>query len=296
MEVIHHHCKIVKRSAGKSAVAAAAYRAGERLHNKYDGMTHDYTKRRGVVYTDILLPSHAPKSFMDREILWNSVEQVEKASNSQLAREVEFSLPNNLDRKTQIQMVRRHVQTQFVSKGMCADIAIHDKGDGNPHAHILLTMRPLEKNGAWGMKAKREYILDKKGQRIPLKSGDFKSRKISMTNWDNKDNAQRWHSAWATVCNREFERIGSDRRVTHLSYADQGLLIEPTKHLGWEAHQVKKKGGRTELGDKNQENTPKKPTISASTNNHAHIRLTTNLPTQITSLGFLKNVSLRRKS
>jgi len=253
MEVIHHHCKIVKRSAGKSAVAAAAYRAGERLHNKYDGMTHDYTRRRGVVYTDILLPSHAPKSFMDRGTLWNSVEQVEKASNSQLAREVEFSLPNNLDRKTQIQMVRRHVQTQFASKGMCADIAIHDKGDGNPHAHILLTMRLLEKNGDWGMKAKREYILDKHGQRIQLKSGDFKSRKISMTDWDSKDNAERWHSAWAIACNREFERVGSDRRVTHQSYADQGLSIEPTKHLGWEAHQVEKRGGYSDISHKNQE-------------------------------------------
>ena len=128
MEVIHHHCKIVKRSAGKSAVAASAYRAGEKLHNKYDGMTHDYTRRRGVIFADIQLPSHAPKAFKDRETLWNSVEQIEKASNSQLAREVEFSLPNNLDRKTQIQMVRQHVQTQFVDKGMCADIAIHDKG------------------------------------------------------------------------------------------------------------------------------------------------------------------------
>jgi len=92
------------------------------LHNRYDGVTHDYTRRRGVVYTDILLPSHAPESFSDRGILWNSVEEIEKASNSQLAREIEFSLPNNLDRKTQIQMVSSHVKTQFVDKGMCADV------------------------------------------------------------------------------------------------------------------------------------------------------------------------------
>jgi len=243
----------VKRSAGKSAVAAAAYRAAERLHNKYDGVTHDYSRRRGVVFTDIILPSHAPKSFRNREELWNSVEKIEKASNSQLAREVEFSLPNNLNRKTQIQMVCRHVRSQFVEKGMCADIAIHDKGDGNPHAHVLLTMRPLEKDGKWGMKSKRDYVLDKDGQRIRLKSGDYKTRKIRSTDWDDRGNAEKWHEAWAFACNRELERVGSERRVTNQSYADQGLLIEPTKHLGWEAHQIAKKGGRSRRNDENHE-------------------------------------------
>jgi len=252
MEVIHQHAKVVQRSKGRSAVAAAAYRAGEKLHNQYDGITHDYTRRRGVVFTDILLPSNAPITFRDRETLWNSVEKIEKASNSQLARDVEFSLPVELDRQTQIRLVRAHVREQFVNHGMCADVAIHDKGDGNPHAHILLTMRPLEPDGNWGLKSKREYVLNDYGERIPLPSGDFKTRKISLTNWDDKGNAERWHEAWANACNRELERFQTDRRFTNKSYHDQSILLEPTVHIGKTANQMEKRGERSELGDINR--------------------------------------------
>ena len=139
-----YHCNIgiVSRGKGKSAVAAAAYRSGEKITNEWDGMTHDYTRKRGVVHTEILLPPHAPPSFSDRATLWNSVELYEKTGNAQLAREIDAALPIELSREEQIRLVREYCSSQFVSRGMCVDYAIHDTGKGNPHCHIMLTMRP----------------------------------------------------------------------------------------------------------------------------------------------------------
>ena len=163
-----YHCsiKIISRGKGKSAVAAAAYRSGEKLTNEYDGITHDYTRKGGIVHTEILLPDNAPPSFSDRSVLWNAVERIEKAKNAQLAREIEIALPHELTREQGISLVREYVKDNFVTVGMCADVCLHDKNDGNPHAHILLTMRPIEQDGAWGVKQKKEYILDKDGNKI----------------------------------------------------------------------------------------------------------------------------------
>ena len=160
-----YHCsiKIISRGKGKSAVGAAAYRSGEKLTNNYDGIIHDYTRKSGIAYTEIMLPAHAPPEFMNRSVLWNAVEQIEKSKNSQLAREIEIAIPKELPTEQQISLVREYVKDNFVSVGMCADFAIHDKADGNPHAHILLTMRPLEQDGQWGAKSKKEYIIDKNG-------------------------------------------------------------------------------------------------------------------------------------
>ena len=130
------------------------------------------------------------------------MEKTEKARNSQLAREVEVALPVELDREQQIQLVRDYVTENFVSAGMCADIAIHDKEDGNPHAHIMLTMRPLAESGEWGAKSRKEYILDKDGQRVKLKNGTFKTRKINTVDWNDKEKAEVWRKAWADVTNR----------------------------------------------------------------------------------------------
>ena len=132
-----YHCsiKIVSRGKGKSAVAAAAYRSGEKLTNEWDGLTHDYTKKGGVVHSEILLPAHAPPAFSDRSTLWNSVELSEKSNNAQLAREVEIALPVELSREEQTRLVREYCSSQFVSKGMIADFNLHDTGGGNPHAH-----------------------------------------------------------------------------------------------------------------------------------------------------------------
>ena len=129
----------MSRGKGKSAVAAAAYRSGEKLTNEWDGMTHDYTRKGGVVHTEIMLPPHAPPSFADRSTLWNSVELYEKAGNAQLAREIDAALPIELSREEQIRLVREYCSSQFVSRGMCVDFVIHDTNSGNPHCHIMLT-------------------------------------------------------------------------------------------------------------------------------------------------------------
>ena len=136
IDFCHIPVSIIKRSAGRSAVAAAAYRSGTKLTNEWDGMTHDYTRKGGIVHAEIMLPAHAPPEFADRSILWNSVEQIEKARDSQLAREIEAALPRELSGEQQLALVRAYVKDNFVDKGMCADFAIHDKGTGNPHVHM----------------------------------------------------------------------------------------------------------------------------------------------------------------
>lgn len=168
MAIYHCSIKIIKRSQGRSAVAAAAYRSGQKLTNEWDGITHDYTKKGGIVHSEILLPAHAPPEFSDRSTLWNSVEKIEKSRNAQLAREIEIALPAEIDRHSQIRLVRKYVQDIFVSAGMCADFSIHDKGDGNPHAHIMLTLRPLLENSEWGAKCRKEYNLDGLNKRLSM--------------------------------------------------------------------------------------------------------------------------------
>ena len=235
-----------------SAVGASAYRSGEVLKNEYDGITHDFTRKRGIVHTEILLPPHAPPDFADRSTLWNSVEKIEKSKNSQLAREIEVALPIELDREQQIQLVRDYVQKNFVSVGMCADIAIHDKETGNPHAHIMLTMRPLEQSGEWGAKSKKEYILDKNGQRIKLKNGSFKSRKIDTVDWNTKEKAEVWREAWADSVNRSLAEQGIQEKVDHRSYERQGIEQIPSVHMGVSATQMERRGIVTEKGNKNR--------------------------------------------
>lgn len=253
MAIYHCNIKIISRGKGRSAVAASAYRSGETLTNDYDGVTHDFTRKRGIVHTEILLPSHAPPGFADRSVLWNSVEKVEKSKNSQLAREIEVAVPIELSREKQIQLVRDYALDNFVSAGMCADIAIHDKGDGNPHAHIMLTMRPITESGEWGAKSKKEYILDEKGQRIKQKNGGFKSRKIDTVDWNNKENAELWRKAWADCVNRFLEEQDIHEKVDHRSYERQGIEQIPTIHVGVAATQMERRGVMTEKGERNRQ-------------------------------------------
>ena len=146
MAIYNCSIKIIGRSSGKSAVASSAYRSGTKLLDKETGQVHDYTRKAGVIYHEVSLCKNAPKEYENREILWNAVHEVEKASNAQLAREIEIALPIEFDNTLQKEAIREYVQT-FVEEGMCADWALHNKGDGNPHAHILLTTRPIKGNG-----------------------------------------------------------------------------------------------------------------------------------------------------
>ena len=250
--IYHCNISIVSRGKGKSAVAAAAYRSGEKLTNEWDGMTHDYTRKGGVVHTEIMLPPHAPPSFSDRSTLWNSVELYEKAGNAQLAREIDAALPIELSREEQIRLVREYCSSQFVSRGMCVDYAIHDTGKGNPHCHIMLTMRPLDERGAWAAKSKKEYDLDENGERIRLPSGRYKTHKVDLTGWNDKGNAPLWRKAWADLTNDFLERNGSPQRIDHRSNAERGIDEIPTVHMGVAACQMEKKGIATEKGELNR--------------------------------------------
>ena len=249
-----YHCsiKIVSRGKGKSAVAAAAYRSGEKLTNEWDGLTHDYTKKGGVVHSEILLPAHAPPAFSDRSTLWNSVELSEKSNNAQLAREVEIALPVELSREEQTRLVREYCSSQFVSKGMIADFNLHDTGGGNPHAHILLTMRPLDENGAWLPKSKKEYVLDENGEKIRLPSGRYKTRKVDLVDWNNRENAEVWRRTWADLTNEFLAQNNCPERIDHRSYERQGIDQIPTVHVGVSATQMEKKGIVTERGELNR--------------------------------------------
>ena len=250
--IYHCNISIISRGKGKSAVAAAAYRSGEKITNEWDGETHDYTHKGGVVHTEILLPPHAPPSFSDRAALWNSVELYEKAGNAQLAREIDAALPIELSREEQIRLVREYCSSQFVSRGMCVDFAIHDTDSGNPHCHIMLTMRPLDERGAWAAKSKKEYDLDENGERIRLPSGRYKTHKVDLTGWNDKGNALLWRKAWADISNEFLERAGSAERIDHRSNAERGIDEIPTVHMGVAACQMEKKGITTEKGELNR--------------------------------------------
>ena len=251
---IYHLCiKIISRGKGKRAVAASAYRSGEKIKNEYDGIVHDFTRKGGIAHTEILLPQNAPQAFLDRGTLWNSVEKIEKSKNSQLAREIEIALPKELNREKQIELVREYVKDNFVYIGMCADIALHDKNDGNPHAHILLTMRPLNEDTTWGAKSKKEYILDENGEKVKLKNGNYKTRKINTTDWNEQDKAEEWRKAWANITNKYLEKNSIQEKVDHRSYQRQGIEQIPTIHLGVSATQMEKKGIATDRGNINRE-------------------------------------------
>lgn len=254
MAIYHCSIKIISRGKGKSAVAAAAYRAGETLTNEYDGVTHDYTRKGGVVHTEIVLPDNAPAEYADRAILWNAVEKIEKAKNAQLAREIEIALPVELTQEQNISLVREYVNQHFVAAGMCADFAIHDTGGGNPHAHILLTMRPFEQGGEWGAKQKKEYILDPQGGKIyDPKKRSYKCKSIPATDWNEQTKAEEWRQGWAELCNQHLERSGHAERIDHRSYERQGIDQIPTVHLGVAAFQMEKRGIATERGNLNRE-------------------------------------------
>ena len=175
MAIYHLEAKVVSRGAGRSAVAASAYLSCSRLYNDYDGIQHDYTKKQGLVWQEVFLPAMAPPEWKDREQLWNAVEEVETSKDSRLAREFVVALPIELNRENQIELLQEFIREQFVSDGMCADAAIHDTDGHNPHAHILLTVRPLDERGKWQYKTEKEYLCMKNGEERGFTASEFRT-------------------------------------------------------------------------------------------------------------------------
>lgn len=262
--IFHYAIKIISRSKGRSITACAAYRTGDKLIDPDTGQTHDFTRKKGVMYSEILLPDNAPEDFKSRQILWDAVAEIECKNNSQLAREIEVALPKELNREKQIELTRKYIQGQFVDAGMCADWSLHDKGDGNPHVHILLTMRSIKPDGTWAAKEKKAYKLDENGEKIPVidpvtgkqKIGArgrklWQRETIQANNWNNKENAEIWRASWAELCNQYLDVIKAPH-VDHRSYQRQHKNMEPTIHEGYVARQMEQRGERSERCEQNK--------------------------------------------
>ena len=263
MAIFHCQIKIISRGKGKTATAAAAYRSGTKIVDDEFGETHDYTRKGGVVFSEILLCVNAPSKYSDRQTLWNEVQKIEKQKNAQLCREVEVALPIEFPRDEQIEVVREYIKKNFTDKGMIADWSLHNKSDGNPHAHILLTMRPLKQNGEWGAKRKDSYALDDNGNRIPVidpKTGKQKigarGRKmwerisIQSTDWNDQTKAEEWRKSWADICN---EHLKGQAHIDHRSYARQGKEQLPMLHESYAARKIVKRGGYSYIIEYNEQ-------------------------------------------
>ena len=256
MALYHFHVDQIKRSAGQSAIAAAAYRAGEKLYSEYYGETNDYSRKGGVLHTEILLPPNAPPEYKDRQTLWNAVEKVEKNKKAQLAYNFDIALQNELTMEENISLARCFVQEYFVSKGMIADLAVHepDKENGisNPHFHVMTTMRPLNPDGTWGNKQRREYVLNENGERKKDENGNYIFIAVHTTDWHEPETLEHWRDAWCRMVNAEFERKGVAARIDHRSYEDQGVEQIPTVHEGPLVQKMEKRGIRTQKADLNR--------------------------------------------
>lgn len=249
----HFDIKIVQRSNRQSAVASAAYQSGERLFSKYDQKQKYYSHKSEIVHTEILLPPHALPEYADRNTLWNAAEAVEKQWNSQLARRLIIAIPRELSPEQYVRLIRDYCREQFVSKGMIADFAIHDKGTDNPHAHILLTMRALDESGRWLPKSRKVYDLDENGERIRLPSGRWKSHKEDTVDWNDQKNGKLWRQGWQDTANRYLEAAGRPERLDLRSYEEQGLDKIPTVHMGPAVSQMEKRGMKTNVGNLNRD-------------------------------------------
>ena len=252
----HFHVTQIKRSKGQSAVACAAYRSGEKLFSEYYGEVSDYTRKRGIVHAEILLPTYAPPEFSNRQMLWNSVEKAEPHPKAQLAYSFDIALQNEFSIEENIELARQFLLDEFMSKGMICDFAVHlpDHKDGiqNPHFHVLCPMRPLDENGQWGAKQRREYVFDEHGNRLCDKSGDFVFNAVPTTDWGSPETLEHWRKAWCDLCNTKFAEKSLDERIDHRSYNRQGIELLPTIHEGPTVRAMEKRGVATEKGSLNK--------------------------------------------
>lgn len=257
MALFHFSVTQVRRSAGQSAIASAAYRAGERLYSDRYGEYSDYTHKGGVACAEILLPPQAPKEYQDRQTLWNALEAAERGKDAQLAYSFDIALQNELSLEENVALARQFLLENFISRGMVADFAVHqpDKGDGgipNPHFHVLCPIRPILESGKWGGKQRREYLLDDHGERIRDEAGNFKFNAAPTTDWGRPETLEAWRAAWADLCNAKFAEKGLPCRIDPRSYLRQGLAILPTVHEGPAVRQMEARGIATDKGEVNR--------------------------------------------
>lgn len=231
MAIFHMSFSNISAGKGRSAIASAAYRSGEKLFDDKEGRSYFYA-RSVMPESFILTPKNAPKWANDRQKLWNEVEKKDRKANSRYAKEFNVALPVELTNEEQKALITKFVQETFVDKGMVADVAIHRDHKENPHAHVMLTNRPFNPDGSWGLKSKTQYVLDKNGKQLLTKNGNPKQRKIWLVDWDKPGKVEEWRHAWAEEVNSLFQAKGMPERISEKSYEEQGIEKTPTKHEG----------------------------------------------------------------
>jgi len=204
MSIYHLRAKIISRSNGHSAVAAAAYRSASRLTDEADGITYDYRRKRGVAYAEIMGPPNAPEWIYDRHTLWNAIEKIERRRDAQLARELEMSLPVELSLDDHIELLHRYVRSEIVAAGMVVDVAVHRDDPHNPHTHLMLTTRRITAQGF--------------GPKEPA--------------WSETESLVRWRRNWADLVNPFLARIGVEQHVDHRSLAVQRIAPTAARRIG----------------------------------------------------------------
>src|SRR3954467_4936720 len=255
--IYHFSAKVISRSSGRSAVAAAAYRSASALLDEREARTHDFRHKADVVHSEILLPDGAPEHWSDRSILWNAVEAVEKRKDAQLAREVEFALPRELSREEGVALARDFVHHAFVSRGMVADLNVHwpldAQGEAKPHAHVMLTMREVKPEG-FGLK---------------------------VSAWNRVAELQGWREAWAQSANERLAELGHEVRIDHRSFKDRGVELEPQNKIGPTGMRRAERGEAAEraaehlaIAQRNGERIAADPDLALNALTHQHSTFT----------------------
>ena len=240
MAIFHMSFSNISAGKGRSAIASAAYRSGEKLFDDKEGR-HYFYARSVMPESFILTPKNAPEWASNREQLWNEVKKKDRKSNSRYAKEFNVALPVELSESEQKELLTKYVQENFVDQGMVADVAIHRDHQDNPHAHVMLTNRPFNPDGSWGLKAKTQYIKDENGKQLLTKSGFPKQRKIWLVDWDKKEKITEWRHNWANSVNQVLAQKNIPDRISEKSFVDQGIQETPTQHEGINSQRKKRK-------------------------------------------------------
>ncbi|KAE9564895.1 hypothetical protein FD33_GL000471 [Companilactobacillus paralimentarius DSM 13238 = JCM 10415] len=241
MAIFHMSFSNISAGKGRSAIAGASYRSGEKLFDQKEGRSYFYA-RSVMPESFILTPKNAPEWASDREKLWNEVERKDRRANSRYAKEFNVALPVELSENEQKELLTKYVQENFVDEGMVADVAIHRDHPDNPHAHVMLTNRPFNPDGTWGLKSKRENILDENGNKTYTGNSRFpRSRKVWLVDWDKKEKITEWRHNWAASVNQVLEQKNIPDRISEKSFIEQGIDDTPTQHEGINSKRYERK-------------------------------------------------------
>ena len=266
MAIYHFTTKTIGAAKGKCAVASAAYQSAEKLHDDRLGRSFSYTHKEEVIYKEIMLPDNASEEYKDRQTLWNEVEKVQNRSNSRYARCFEMALPRELSTEQNIELARNYIQENFVDKGMAADWVFHNK-EGNPHIHVMCTVRGFTRTGNWAQMEKKVYARDENGDKIPeidKKTGEQKVRvrpgkgtekiwkrvTVKANDWNKREQLLEWRKNWADECNKH---LPLDQHIDHRSFEERGIERLPSVHEGYAAREIEARGGTSEIIEENRD-------------------------------------------